>query len=76
MYSLVCFACTYLTIIGADYSKNSSCYKNIDLETHSFIKGIKIRIKSLFNTGLTLFNRAYNSSIYIRLPFTFILYDI
>ena len=35
----------------------------------------KIRILSLFNTGLTLFNRAFESLRYIRIPYSFILYD-
>ena len=69
-----------LTLLGADYSKNSRCYKNEKIETHKTYmingKRIKKRIMSLFNTGLTLFNRAFCSCKYIRLPFTFILYDI
>lgn len=38
-------------------------------------KGL-VRVLSLFNTGLTLFKRAINSRIYIRIPIRFILYDI
>ena len=76
MYTLVCFSTLFLTIIGTDYSKNNNCYKNVDLDTHRVVNGIKIRIKSLFNTGLSLFNRAFNSRVYIRIPFNFILYDI
>lgn len=80
MYSLVCTCVLFLTIIGADYSKNSNCYKKNKIETHKIYningKKIKKRIMSLFNTGLTLFKRAFNSTVYIRIPFTFILYDI
>lgn len=80
MYTLLCVCVTYLTLLGADYSKNSCCYKNEKIETHkTYIldgKRIKKRVMSLFNTGLTLFHRAFCSSKYIRLPFTFILYDI
>lgn len=76
MYSLVCFCVLYLTILGADYSKNTSCYKNTKIETHKKYKNIKKRIISLFNTGLILFKRAYNSTIYIRIPFNLKLYDI
>ena len=39
-------------------------------------RGVLKRVVSLFNTGLTLFKKAFNSSIYIRIPFRFILYDI
>ena len=76
MYSLVCFASLFLTILGADYSKNSKCYKKVKIDTHTTRNGKRIRIMSLFNTGLTLFNLAYESSFYIRLPFNFKLYDI
>lgn len=71
-YMLACFATLYLTILGAEYSKNSKCYKHVKITTHKS----GIRVLSLFNTGLTLFNRAFNSLIYIRIPFRFILYDI
>ena len=80
MYTLLCVSVTYLTILGAEYSKNNSCYKNEKILTHkTYIingKRIKKRVMSLFNTGLTLFHRAFNSIKYIRLPFSFILYDI
>lgn len=80
MYSIVCICVSYLTILGADFSKNSKCYKNVKITTHkTYIingKKIKKRIMSLFNTGLTLFKVAFNSFHYIRLPMTFKLYDI
>ncbi len=65
-----------MTILGADYSKNTRIYKNIKIKTHKIDKGKKIRFMSLFNTGLTLFHLAYQSSKYIRIPYNFILYDI
>lgn len=80
MYTLVCFSTLYLTILGADYSKNYNCYKHVKITTHKyFIKNgirVKKRVMSLFNTGLTLFHLAFNSSRYIRLPFSFTLYDV
>lgn len=76
MYCFACVGILYLTILGGEYSRNKSCYKNIKMKTHARINGIKKRIKSLFSVGLTLFNIAYNSSVYVRLPFTFILYDV
>ena len=77
--SMYCFACIgvlYLTILGSDYSKNTRCYKHTNIKTHTKVRGIKIRIKSLFNTGLTLFHRAFESLKYVKLSFKFILYDI
>lgn len=80
MYACVCTCELYLTILGADYSKNTKCYKNVKIETHKnyIIDGKKVRkrIMSLFNVGLTLFKRAFNSDIYIRVPLSFKLYDV
>lgn len=77
--SMYCFACIgvlYLTILGSDYSKNTRCYKHTKIKIHTKVRGIKIRTKSLFNTGLTLFHRAFESLKYVKLSFKFILYDI
>ncbi len=80
MYALVCVGVTYLTILGIEYSKNTSCYKDVKIETHKTYningKKIKERIISLFNTGLSLFNITFESLVYVRLPCTFILYDV
>ncbi len=80
MYTMICTCVLYLTILGADYSKNTKCYKNIKIETHKTYnvngKKVKKRIVSLFNVGLTLFKCAFNSMIYIRIPVSFKLYDI
>jgi len=80
IYTICCVAVTYLTILGTDYSKNNKCYKSCKFSTHKVYisNGVrkKIRIMSLFNTGLTLFKLALNSPHYIRLPFSFKLYDI
>lgn len=80
IYTMCCISVTYLTILGTDYSKNSRCYKSCKFTTHKvyITNGIrkKKRILSLFNTGLTLFKLALNSPYYIRLPFSFKLYDI
>ncbi len=75
MYTMACFTTLYLTILGSDFAKNSKCYKNVKIKTHTTTHGKKIRILSLFNTGLTLFNRAFESLRYIRIPYSFILYD-
>ena len=80
MYTMVCTCILYLTILGADYSKNTRCYKDVNLETHKTYnidgKKVKKRVMSLFNAGLTLFKLAFNSSVYIRIPVSFQLYDI
>lgn len=80
MYTCVCTCILYLTILGVDFSKNTRCYKNVSIETHkTYIidgKKVKKRIMSLFNVGLTLFKRAFNANIYIRIPLSFKLYDI
>lgn len=77
MYTMACTVVLFLTIIGADYSKNIKCYKNEKIVTHKVYKDKgKVRVMSLFKIGLTLFHRAINSTKYIRLPIKFILYDI
>lgn len=77
MYTLVCFATLFLTILGADYTKNTKSYKNVKITTHKrYSNNKKVRVISLFNTGLILFNIAYNSKKYIRIPYNFKLYDI
>lgn len=77
MYTLACTVVLFLTIIGADYSKNTKCYKTEKIVTHKVYKDKgKLRVMSLFRIGLTLFHRAVNSLKYIRLPINFILYDI
>ena len=75
LYAFACFSILYNTILGADYIKNSKSYKNVKITTHTISNGKKTRVLSLFNTGLTLFHMAFNSSRYIS-PFSFILYDV
>ena len=75
MFQGLC-CCSFLTIIGANYSKNTKCYKNEKTVTHKVYKDKgKVRVMSLFKIGLTLFYRAINSTKYIRLPIKIILYD-
>lgn len=76
MYSILCFTTLFLTILGTDYSKNSKCYKDIKIKTHKISHGKKIRTMSIFNIGLTIFQLAFNSPRYIRIPFSLKLYDI
>ena len=77
MYTLVCVSVLFLTILGCEYSKNKKTYKDVKIETHkNYKKKGKIRVMSLFQTGLTLFKQAINSFKYIYIPIRFILYDI
>lgn len=76
LYSFVCLSSLFLSIFGACYSKNSRSYKHIKLITHKIINGSRKRVMSLFNVGLTLFHLAFNSCVYIKIPYNFILYDI
>ena len=76
MYTIACFSVTFMVILGSDYTKNTKSYKHISFTTHTNSNNRKIRIMSLFNVGLTLFKMAFESTIYIRIPYTFILYDL
>ena len=48
MYSILCSYIVYLTILGSDFTKNSSCYKNIKITTHKtyLINDKRIKKKS------------------------------
>ena len=76
MYSVLCVCVVYLTILGADVSKNSKCYRNLGFRTVRTINNKRVRVVSLFQTGIRLFHLALNSIRYYRLPFNFKLYDI
>ena len=75
MYCFVCIGVLYLTILESDYAENTRSYKHTKIKTHITVRGIKTRTLSLFNTGLTLFHRAFESLKYVRLSFRLILYD-
>lgn len=76
LFTLMCVALLWLTIIGADYSKNKShSHFNIrDVQNHS--NSQPSRRFSLFNLGLTIFNRCYYNNVDFLLKFNFVLYDI
>ena len=75
MYCFSCIGVLLLTVMGANFAKNTRTYNNVKIETHTCVNGKKSRIKSLFNTGLTLFHRAFMSLKYINIECRFILYD-
>lgn len=76
LYSLVCFAGLWLTIIGIDYTKNYiHVKKNLNIRYVKKNKNNKpIRIMSLFNLGLTIFRRCYNSYINYKIKTNMQLY--
>lgn len=77
LYSLLCIATSYYICLGSDVSKNSNRYKNLSFRTSRKSKtGKVVRVVSLFQVGLKLFQLAINSNMKYRLPFTFILYDV
>ena len=75
MFGATCVAITWMIILGADYVKNKSHCK-FNLYDIRRTKGKIIRVKSLFNIGMTIFKHIYNSFINYNLKFNFILYDI
>ena len=77
LFTLVCVAILWLTILGADYSKNKNHFKNCFKIKYSKKNGSNHkRTFSLFNTGLFFFNLAFESTKYIVLKCNFLLYDI
>ena len=76
LYALCPFSHLFITIIGVYYNvhKSGRSYKTKIVDVKNYNKS-KRRIRSYFEVGLILFNKAYNSSLYIYIPFTFILYD-
>ena len=75
MYCFSCIGVLLLTIMDANFAKNTKTYNNVKIETHTYANGKKARIKSLFNAVLTLFHRAFMSLKYVKIDFRFILYD-
>ena len=76
LFTVMCIALTWLTIIGSDYVKNKNHYhiKIRDVRSH---KGHKpTRLYSLFNLGLTIFNLCYYNYTNFNLKFNFVLYDV
>lgn len=77
LFTIMCIALTWLTIIGSDFVRNKHHYylkirdtqKNKDKNTTN-------RRFSLFNLGLTIFNRCYYNSVNFTLKFDFVLYDL
>ena len=76
LFTVMCIALLWLTIIGADYSKNKHSYQIKIRNTRKSGTGNTVRVISLFNVGLTLFNLCYYNYTDFLLKFNFVLYDI
>ncbi len=79
MYGLCCFASIFISILGIHYCKNQygRQYRYTKIENiKNRSNNVKDRIRSYFEIGLILFNKAFSSSVYIFIPFTFKLWDI
>lgn len=76
LFTVMCIALVWLTILGVDYSRNKSrCHLKIrDIRKSS--NGPPIRLLSYFNLGLTIFNLCYYNTVNFTLKFDFVLYDI
>lgn len=76
LFTVMCFALVWLTIIGADYVKNKHHYhlKIRDVRKHS--NKTTTRLYSFFNLGLTIFNFCLYNELNFNLKFNFILYDV
>lgn len=76
LFTVMCIGFVWLTIIGADYSKNKYSYQIKIRDCRKTKTGNNIRVMSLFNLGLTLFNLCYYNYTNFLLKFNFLLYDI
>ena len=76
LFTIMCVALLWLTIIGVDYSKNKHHYNLVIRDVHKSRNGTYSRLFSFFNLGLTIFNRCYYNFVDFRLKFDFVLYDI
>lgn len=76
LFTVMCIALVWLTIIGSDYVKNKSHYHLKIRDTKKHKNNSTSRLYSLFNLGLTIFNLCYYNSVNFSLKFTFVLYDV
>jgi len=76
LFTVMCIALVWLTILGSDYVKNKHHYHLKIRDTHTHKNNTSSRLYSLFNLGLTIFNRCFYNYIDYNLKFDFILYDV
>lgn len=76
LFTIVCVALTWLTIIGADYVKNKHHYNLKIRDTKKHKDNTTSRLISFFNLGLTIFNLCCYNTVNFVLKFNFVLYDV
>lgn len=75
LFTVMCIALTWLTIIGSDYVKNKHYYHLKIRDVHKHKDKRPTRLYSLFNLGLTIFNLCYYNYVNFKLKFDFVLYN-
>ena len=76
LFTIMCTALLWLTIIGVDYSKNKHHYSLKVHDTRKTKSGHIVRRYSFFSLGLTIFKLCYYNYTNFKLKFDFLLYDI
>ena len=76
LFTIVCVALTWLTIIGADYVKNKHHYHLKIRDTRRHKNNTTSRFISFFNLGLIIFNLCCYNTVNFTLKFDFVLYDV
>ena len=76
LFTIMCVALVWLTIIGIDYCKNKHHYSLNIRDSRKLKNGKIIRRYSFFRLGLTIFNLVYYNYSSFKLKFDFLLYDI
>lgn len=75
LFTVMCFALVWLTIIGVDFVKNKHHYHLYIRDTRKHSNSTS-KLYSFFNLGLTIFNRCYYNFVDFTLKFDFVLYDV
>lgn len=76
LFTIMCVALTWLSIIGSDYVKNKKGYHIRIRDVHHHKNKKPTRLYSIFNLGLTIFNLCYYNTVDFTLKFNFVLFDI
>ena len=76
LFTVMCIALTWLTIIGSDYIRNKHSYHIKIRDVRKRNHKSPLRLYSLFNLGLTIFNLCYYNNVNFNLKFNFVLYDV
>lgn len=76
LFTVMCVALVWLSIIGADYVKNKHHYHIKIRDTRRLKNNKTSRLYSFFNLGLTIFNLCYYNTVNFTLKFDFVLYDV